>query len=228
MCFCDKTELSLSLSLIVVSMAHAESIVTFARDAKAHDGLLPAKRVFDTLWLGVAKHAARTAAYVAAECHDTSTVRELLELITDLSARIMEAEVTVPVLIDGGGFGFKAGRAHLGLLEGMRVVVTEALALVVELPVVVLPVVVLPEERDADMIDAAVSLAGLSSLGSLGSTSDPPVFAANLPARRRRRTVATQKVYQGSRCVRLCSDCTPPKYVNYKNYSHHVRDMHSA
>ena len=87
---------------------------------------------------------------------------------------------------------------------------------------------VLPEERDADMIDAAVSLAGLSSLGSLGSTSDPPVFAANLPARRRRRTVATQKVYQGSRCVRLCSDCTPPKYVNYKNYSHHVRDMHSA
>ena len=214
-------------------MAHAESIVTFARDAKAHDGLLPAKRVFDTLWLGVAKHAARTAAYVAAECHDTSTVRELLELITDLSARIMEAEVTVPVLIDGGGFGFKAGRAHLGLLEGMRVVVTEALALVVELPVVVLPVVVLPvvvlpEDRDADMIDAAVSLAGLSSLGSLGSTSDPPVFAANLPARRRRRTVATQKVYQGSRCVRLCSDCTPPKYVNYKNYSHHVRDMHSA
>jgi hypothetical protein len=44
--------------------------------------------------------------------------------------------------------------------------------------------------------------------------------------RRRRRTVPTNKEIVNGRVVRMCYDCK--KYINYKNYSHHMRDVHSG
>ena len=107
--------------------------VTFAEEAKDHDGPVPENALFDSLMYAYfLRHQTITEEDVLRVCdHDVDVVNTLHASMTDLIDRLQAAQGSqggVPVLSKGGGYNTRLTKQHLPYLHLLLYVVNVAVS----------------------------------------------------------------------------------------------------